>query len=77
MAGLLEQGYASGARVHNNSWYSGVNFYTGHTRQVDAIARLHEDYVIVFAAGNLASGMFSTFMPPTCTYWGAFHLVAS
>jgi subtilisin family serine protease len=56
LAGLFQQAYDDGARIHNNSWASEDPMKAGEydemSRQVDDFARNHPDTLILFGAGN-------------------------
>jgi hypothetical protein len=56
---MFESAYLFGARIHTNSWGSGVvdNSYTSESHQYDSVAYEHPDYLILFAASN--DGMWS------------------
>ena len=70
---LFPTAYADGARVHCNSWgsftgtYSWVglsNSYTRSALEVDRFSREHEDFLILFAAGNDGASGSSTVSSP-------------
>lgn len=55
----LQQAYAQGARIHNNSWgdnengvFGNRNLYTQASRDLDAIVWAQRDFLVVCAAGN-------------------------
>lgn len=55
----LQQAYAQGARIHNNSWgdnengvFTNRNAYTQASRDLDAMAWSNRDFLVVCAAGN-------------------------
>jgi serine protease AprX len=59
---LLDDAYAHGARIHNDSWGSGVRLdvfgfreagmYTDNAQEIDEFVFTHPDMVVVIAAGN-------------------------
>lgn len=51
---LFENGYADGARIHNESWgeFHSERAYTAITRAVDDAMWRHKDMLVVFANGN-------------------------
>lgn len=53
LATLFDQAYTAGARVHSNSWGS-ANFgaYDSMASQVDEYIWNHQDFLVLFAAGN-------------------------
>ena len=54
LSDLFSQAYEQGARIHTNSWGSGINLgaYTEESAQVDQYMWDHPDMLILFAAGN-------------------------
>jgi hypothetical protein len=58
---LLEQEYASGARISTNSFGSDGGMYTASSAEVDRAAWLHEDLLILFSAGNEGTAGVSSF----------------
>lgn len=65
---FLEQAYAQGARIHNNSWgdrenYTPGNTYTGPTADMDEAVWHYPDLTIVCAAGN--AGAWDTVASPS------------
>lgn len=45
--------YNAGARIMSNSWGApAAQYYTGNERVVDSFAYDHDDFTIIFAAGN-------------------------
>ncbi|PWU12744.1 MAG: serine protease [Bdellovibrio sp.] len=54
LSDLFDPAYKSGARVHSNSWGSPVDLgaYTSMSAQVDDYMWSHQDFLILFAAGN-------------------------
>jgi len=68
LSSFLEQAYAQGARIHNNSWgdrenYTPGNTYTGPTADMDEAVWDHPDLSIVCAAGN--AGAWDTVASPS------------
>ncbi|CAM9425618.1 unnamed protein product [Ectocarpus fasciculatus] len=49
---ILEPAYDGGARVHSNSWDTVSTEYTSLSNEVDEFVYLHQDMLVVFAAGN-------------------------
>jgi serine protease AprX len=54
LAGMFNQAYADGARIHTNSWGSAASFgtYEKMAATVDEVMFAKEDMLILFAAGN-------------------------
>ena len=54
LAGMFNQAYADGARVHTNSWGAAANFgaYDKMAATVDQVIYDKDDMLILFAAGN-------------------------
>ncbi len=52
---ILEQAYATGARVHTNSWGSDTPTYTSDSQDMDEIMWRLEDIVFTVAMGNSGS----------------------
>ena len=54
LAGMFNQAYADGARIHTNSWGAAANFgaYEKMAITVDEVMFAKEDLLILFAAGN-------------------------
>ncbi len=54
LAGMFNQAYADGARIHTNSWGAAANFgaYEKMAATVDQVMFDKEDMLILFAAGN-------------------------
>ena len=55
---LLEEAYAKGARIHNNSW-GAFSFagYTDTSYEVDRFVAAHPDMLVIIAAGNDGLGI--------------------
>eukprot|EP00602_Paraphysomonas_sp_CaronLab_P012637 CAMPEP_0185042762 /NCGR_PEP_ID=MMETSP1103-20130426/42536_1 /TAXON_ID=36769 /ORGANISM="Paraphysomonas bandaiensis, Strain Caron Lab Isolate" /LENGTH=1211 /DNA_ID=CAMNT_0027582877 /DNA_START=327 /DNA_END=3962 /DNA_ORIENTATION=- len=49
---VLPTAYASGARVHSNSWAGGSPMYGQYAYDIDAFLYEHQDFLVVLAAGN-------------------------
>ncbi len=51
---IFDAAYADGARIHTNSWGSGRSFgaYDSMAQQVDDYMFNHQDFLVLFAAGN-------------------------
>jgi subtilisin family serine protease len=50
---LFPYAYASGARIHSNSWGGGAGFgYGSSAMEIDRFSWDHKDFLILFAAGN-------------------------
>ncbi|MBN2381524.1 S8 family serine peptidase [bacterium] len=50
---LFEQAYNAGARFHSNSWgTSGNHYYTIHAQHIDEFMWFHQNFLVVFLAGN-------------------------
>ncbi len=47
--------YQAGARIHTNSWGGGSNRYGSSARAIDRYMWEHQDFLILFAAGNKGS----------------------
>lgn len=61
---LLEQAYAGGARLHNDSWGGAEKgLYVGDDAAVDRVTRRREDLLVIVAAGNDAIGPVQTGSP--------------
>jgi hypothetical protein len=61
---LLEQAYAGGARLHNDSWGGAENgLYLADDAAVDRVTRRREDLLVIIAAGNDADGPVQTGSP--------------
>lgn len=54
MKGMFQKAYASGARIHTNSWGSiaSTGVYDSMAQQVDEFTRANPDFLVLFAAGN-------------------------
>ncbi len=54
LAGMFNQAYADGARIHTNSWGAAANFgaYEKMAATVDEVMYAKDDLLILFAAGN-------------------------
>lgn len=54
LAGMFNQAYADGARIHTNSWGAAANFgaYEKMAITVDEVMFAKDDLLILFAAGN-------------------------
>ncbi|MGB5977192.1 MAG: S8 family serine peptidase, partial [Cyclobacteriaceae bacterium] len=53
---LFEEAYATGARIHNNSWGAETHsYYTSNSIEVDDYIAERRDMLLVFAAGNEGS----------------------
>lgn len=54
MAKMLDDAYKAGARVHSNSWGGARNLgaYDAFAQQADDYMWNHQDFLLVFAAGN-------------------------
>ncbi|EKX36833.1 hypothetical protein GUITHDRAFT_116999 [Guillardia theta CCMP2712] len=62
--GLYPHAYENGARVHSNSWGSGGgSYYYFTSHETDAYMYDHDDFLIVFAAGNSGPYHFSVGSP--------------
>ncbi|MBN8480760.1 MAG: S8 family serine peptidase [Xanthomonadales bacterium] len=62
--GTLQQAYAGGARVHNNSWGSATaGIYSGNDSEADAVTWADEGLLVVVSAGNDDSGLTQTGTP--------------
>lgn len=48
--------YNKGARVHTNSWGSFGDSYSAPSQQIDDFIWYHQDFLILFAAGNWGGG---------------------
>ena len=54
----------AGAHLHTNSWGGPFNFYDSDTLSADAFQLQHDDFLVLFAAGNDGSdGYFSVADP--------------
>ncbi|MCW5567291.1 MAG: S8 family serine peptidase [Dokdonella sp.] len=63
-AGTLEQAYAGGARVHNNSWGGATaGVYSGNDVNADRVTWSNEDLLVVVSAGNDRPGATQTGSP--------------
>jgi hypothetical protein len=49
---VLSTAYMKGARIHSNSWGSGMNYYDSISRQVDRFTYNYQDMLVLFAVGN-------------------------
>jgi len=49
---VLTTSYMQGARIHTNSWGSGMNYYDSISRQVDRFTYNYQDMLVLFAVGN-------------------------
>lgn len=62
--GTLEQAYAGGARLHNNSWGSPTQGqYSENDVDVDHVTRRNEGLLVVVSAGNDRAGPMQTGSP--------------
>lgn len=62
--GTLDQAYAGGARIHNNSWGAPTaGAYTGNDAEADASTWANENMLVVISAGNDQSGPVQTGSP--------------
>ncbi len=57
--------YSLGARIHSNSWGGSENSYDSYAAGVDDFMWNHQDFLIVFAAGNSGSAASSVTYPGT------------
>jgi len=67
---MLAQAYAQGARIHSNSWGDEENTfpfnrYTERTADIDRFCWTHQDFLVVFAAGNAGPSLNSVGSPAT------------
>lgn len=70
MTDILDQAYAQGARIHNNSWGDRENLvpyntYTAVCADMDDATRRNRDFLIVCAAGNSGSQGNDTVASPS------------
>ena len=64
---FLGVAYNASARIHSNSWGSGSNQYTIEAMEVDAFVYDHDDFLVLFAAGNAGGlGSASVGSPASC-----------
>eukprot|EP00752_Nemacystus_decipiens_P002900 g2698.t1 len=49
---ILQPAYDGGARVHSNSWDTVSIEYTSLSKEMDEFVYTHQDFLVVFAAGN-------------------------
>jgi hypothetical protein len=69
---LFEQEYAAGARISTNSWGSGTGVYGSGAADTDDVAWRHEDFLVVYSAGNSAgAGVNNTAACKNCLAVGA------
>ncbi len=62
--GTLQQAYAAGARVHNNSWGAPTQgVYSGNDSEADAVTWADEELLVVVSAGNDDPGPTQTGTP--------------
>ncbi len=47
-----QDAYNRGARIHTNSWGGGSNAYGSSAREIDSFMWEHQDFLILYAAGN-------------------------
>lgn len=55
LAAAWQDAYDRGACVHTNSWGGGGNYYSGDSRAMDQFMWEHQDFLILYAAGNSGS----------------------
>eukprot|EP01034_Spumella_vulgaris_P024397 gene24397-30741_t len=60
---LYPPAYKASARIHSNSWGGGY-FYDGYCIETDRYLYEHDDFVVLFAAGN-DGGAFETIVSPS------------
>jgi len=49
---VLMTAYMKGARIHSNSWGSGMNYYDSISQQIDHFTYNYQDMLVLFAVGN-------------------------
>jgi len=62
---LFPHSYDAGARIHTNSWGSYGASYTFQSMEVDQYTYEHDDFLVVFAAGNAGPVLGSVGSPAT------------
>lgn len=62
---LLSISYEAGSRVISNSWGSETCEYTHYSMEIDRFIYLHDDYVVLFAAGNSGPKLETVTSPGT------------
>ena len=62
---LFSHSYEAGARIHSNSWGSWGSSYTIASMEVDQFMYDHDDFLVVFAAGNAGPVLSSVGSPAT------------
>ena len=60
---LYPHAYENGARVHSNSWGSYGGYYDFNSHETDKYMYDHDDFLIIFAAGNSGPYHFSVGSP--------------
>jgi len=53
---LFPHSYAIGAKLHSNSWGASANIYEIMSSEIDRFTYEHDDFLILFAAGNDGPG---------------------
>jgi hypothetical protein len=65
LATAFTNAYTLGARVHSNSWGSTENSYNSYCVDVDSFMWGHQDFLVVFAAGNSGPNASTVAYPGT------------
>lgn len=63
--GVMQLLYDSGARIFSNSWGANHNAYTFHAMEIDKFVYFHDDFLVLFAAGNNGPGEGTIGSPAT------------
>ena len=68
LSNMFDTARQDGARVHTNSWGSDMASYTSSCREIDSYVAAHDDFTVVFSAGNSADAFCAAEKAenPTC-----------
>jgi hypothetical protein len=64
---LFPSAYAAGARIHSNSWGINIKGYLFDDMKIDQYAYEHQDFLIIYAAGNYGQDGFHSIGSPGTT----------
>ncbi len=62
---LFPFSYSAGARIYANAWGDDSTTYTSSSEEVDRFSHQHDDFLILFAAGNTGEKAYSVSSPGT------------
>lgn len=67
LSAFFEPARLAGAHIHSNSWGGVLNFYDADTSAVDGYMHSHDQFLIVFAAGNDGAEGYYSMGDPACS----------